>query len=188
MAVVGCPFLFAVGRADRAIHVENDQLRRPAGVHPVDPSPREIDQRGEVAVVGQPFRLEPPHLARRSCIPVQTATAHDGPHRRVERKPLGVVHVLVPGQPTEHRLAKQPLDQMSDVLAASRLGQDRSGHVGQSERVIQFAIGEQPGIRSDLAAVEFQLQATVEIDPQMRLSGFTRRVTRVWPVVMMVLH
>ncbi len=57
-----------------------------------------------------------------------------------------------------------------------------------SERVIQFAIGEQPGIRGDLAAVEFQLQATVKIDPQMRLSGFTRRVTRVLPVVMMVLH
>ena len=54
--------------------------------------------------------------------------------------------------------------------------------------MIQFAIGEQPGIRGDLAAVEFQLQATVEIDPQMRLSGFTHRVTRVLPVVIMVLH
>ena len=39
-----------------------------------------------------------------------------------------------------------------------------------------------------LGAVEFQLQAAVKIDPQMRLSGFTRRVIRVSPVVMMVLH
>jgi hypothetical protein len=36
--------------------------------------------------------------------------------------------------------------------------------------------------------VEFQLQAAVEIDPQLRLSGFTRRVKQVWLVVMMVLH
>jgi len=36
--------------------------------------------------------------------------------------------------------------------------------------------------------VKLQLQATVEIDPQMGSSGFTRRVTRGWPVVMMVIH
>ena len=115
-------------------------------MHPVDPSPREIDQRGEVAIVGQPFRLEPPHLARRRRLPVQTATVHDGPHRRVKRKPLGVVDILVAGQPTEHGLPKQPLDQVPDVLAASRLGQDPSGHAGQPKRVIQFALGEEAGI------------------------------------------
>ena len=85
-------------------------------------------------------------------------------------------------------MPKQPLDQVPDVLAASRLGQDRPGHAGQPKRVIQFAIDEEAGIRGDLAAVKFQLQAAVEIDPQMRLSGFTRRVTRVSPVAMMVLH
>jgi hypothetical protein len=36
--------------------------------------------------------------------------------------------------------------------------------------------------------VKFELQATVEIDPQMWLSGFTRLLTRVSPVAMMVLH
>jgi len=36
--------------------------------------------------------------------------------------------------------------------------------------------------------MEFKLEATVKFDPQMGLSGFTRRVTRGWPVVMMVLH
>ncbi len=54
--------------------------------------------------------------------------------------------------------------QVPDVLAASRLDQDRSGHAGQPQRVIQFAIGEQAGIRGDLAAVEFQFQATVNCD------------------------
>jgi len=36
--------------------------------------------------------------------------------------------------------------------------------------------------------MEFKLEATVEIDPQMGFSGFTRRVTRGAPIVMMVLH
>jgi hypothetical protein len=36
--------------------------------------------------------------------------------------------------------------------------------------------------------MEFELEATVEIDPQMRLSCFTRRVTRGSPALMIVLH
>jgi hypothetical protein len=36
--------------------------------------------------------------------------------------------------------------------------------------------------------MEFKLQATVEIDPQLEVSGVTRRVTPGWPIVMMVLH
>ena len=54
---------------------------------------------------------------------------------------------------------------MPDVLTALRLGQDRPGHAGQPERVIQFAIGEQAGVRGNLAAVKLQLQAAVEIYP-----------------------
>jgi hypothetical protein len=187
MIVVGAALLVATGRAFRRIHVKDDQLRRLTSMYAVDPSARENDQRGEVARARQPFRLETAHLAGRRRIPIETARVHDGPHRRVGRKPLGVVHVLVSGQPSEHRLPKQPLDHVADVLVASRLDQDRSGHAGQSERVIQFAIGEQSGIPGDLAAVKFQLQATVEIDPKMRPSGFTRWVIRVLLVVIMVL-
>jgi hypothetical protein len=36
--------------------------------------------------------------------------------------------------------------------------------------------------------MEFKLEATVEIDPQMGSAGFTRRVTRGRLVPMMVLH
>jgi hypothetical protein len=59
---------------------------------------------------------------------------------------------------------------------------------GEPDCMIQFAIGEQVGVRNDPAAAKLQLQVTVENDPQIRLSGFTRRETRVSPVVMMVLH
>jgi hypothetical protein len=145
-------------------------------MHPVDPRSGEIDEGGKVLLARQPFRLETRHLARRSRSTIQTARVHDRPHRRVERQPLGVVHVLVAGEAAEHRLAKQPPDQVPNDPAAPRLGQNRPGQVGQSERVIQFAIGEQAGVRGDLAAVEFQLQAAVEIDPQRPRIRLTHRV------------
>ena len=73
-------------------------------------------------------------------------------------------------------------------LPRRRSGQHRPAEIGQAENLVQLAIGQEPSIGGDLAAVEFQLQAAVEIDPQMGFSGFTRRVTRGSPVVMMVLH
>lgn len=60
--------------------------------------------------------------------------------------------------------------------AAPRLGQNRPGQIGQSERVIQFAKGEQAGVRGDPAAAEFQLQASVEIDSQSPWFRFTHWV------------
>ncbi len=47
--------------------------------------------------------------------------------------------------------------------------------------VPELAVCQQTGVGRDPASVKFQLQATVETDPQMRLSGFTRRVTRLHP-------
>jgi len=42
--------------------------------------------------------------------------------------------------------------------------------------MIQFPIREQTGIGRDVAAMEFQFQAAVEIDPKASLFRFTHRV------------
>ena len=54
--------------------------------------------------------------------------------------------------------------------------QNLSAQFGQFKRVIELAVGEQAGVRADLAAVKFQLQAAVEIDPKKRRFRFTHRV------------
>ncbi len=77
---------------------------------------------------------------------------------------------------------------MLAVPARARINEFIAGHQGQAESIFEFAIGQQPGVGSHSGTVELQLQAAVEIQPQMRLSGFTRRVTRVSSVEMMVLH
>jgi hypothetical protein len=70
----------------------------------VYPSPAQIGESDEVLTARQPFRLEAPDLARRCGPPGDSMTA-DGPaHRGIARQTLGVVHVLVSGKATEHRL------------------------------------------------------------------------------------
>ena len=63
VAVVGSALLFAMGRAERTVHVEHDQLRRVVVMNPVDPDARKVSERGKVLVGGKKLRLEAPHLS-----------------------------------------------------------------------------------------------------------------------------
>jgi hypothetical protein len=102
MAVVGAASLLAVGRAFARIHVEHNDLRRASRVHLVDPSSGQIGKSGEVLRMGQPFRLEAAHLARRSGGFLDRPVTDHPTHRRIAASLLGVIHVLVAGQSAEH--------------------------------------------------------------------------------------
>ncbi len=186
--VVGGALLITVGRALGTVHVEDDDLRFLAIMNPVDPESREVGQGRQVLLRCQPLRLEAPHLTGRGGTTIKALAVHDGSHRRVERQSLGIVDILIPGQTAIDRLPQQARQKVARVLAAPQVRQRRPTEVGQAENLVQLAVGQEPSVRGDLAAMEFQLRAAVKIDPHMRLSGWTRRVTRVSPVVMMVLH
>jgi hypothetical protein len=47
-----------------------------------------------------------------------------------------------------------------------RIGEGVGTRVGQSQLVVQLAIGEQPGIGRDRGAAKLQHQAAVEIEPR----------------------
>ncbi len=55
---------------------------------------------------------------------------------------------------------------MARVRATPQVRQRRPTQIGQAENLVQLAVGQEPSVRRDLAAMEFQLQAAVEIDPQ----------------------
>ena len=57
--------------------------------------------------------------------------------------------------------------------------QRRPTQIGQAENLVQLAVGQEPSVRRDPAAVEFQLQAAVETDPQRWEFGFTYRIRQV---------
>ena len=65
---------------------------------------------------------------------------------------------------------------MATVLAGARVRQSIGTCVGQAQRVIQFAISQQPGIGGDRGATKLEHQTPVEIEPQSVPVRFTRRV------------
>jgi hypothetical protein len=134
-------------------------------MHPVDPRARQIGQCRQVYLVGQPRGLEAAHLAGGGGALIQPAAIHHRAHRRIVRQTVGIVDILIAGEPAEHRLAEQPYQQMSGVLAAPTFCQHGPGQIGQAECVIQFAVGKQAGVRGDAATMEYQPQTAVEIEP-----------------------
>ena len=175
VAVPGRAFLLAVGRALRAIHVEDDPVRRPALMHPIDPGAGEIRERREVGLGGQPFGLEPPHLAGRGRRPAKPLPSHDGAHGGIAGEAVGVVHVFVAGEPAVDRLPQQAEQPVADVGPAPAFGESRRRRDGEAEGIVQLPVSEQAAVRGDLCPVELELDAAIEGDPQ-RLLRFTRRV------------
>ena len=64
---------------------------------------------------------------------------------------------------------------MTPVLPGTWIGEVFTGDLGEAQKVIEFSLGEQPGIRGDFGTVTFQLQTTVELQPQLPQIRFTRR-------------
>jgi len=91
---------------------------------------------------------------------------------------VGVIHILIACQTSEHRLAQQADQAMAAVLPGPRAGQRLGTPVAQAQRVIQLAIGQQPGIGGDRRTTKLQHQPPIEVEPQRALIRFTRRVCR----------
>ena len=165
-----------MGFTDAAVHIEHDRRVRPAPVHPIDPGAGQIGQCREVGLAGQPSGLETAHLAGRGGTTIQPAAVDHGTHRRIMRQAIGVVHILVAGETAEHGLTEEPGQQVAGILATAAFRQHRSGEISEAKRVIQFSVDQDAGIGGDAAAVEFQLQPTVEIDPENAVIRLTRWV------------
>jgi hypothetical protein len=176
MAIVGAAFLGAVRLADAAVHVQHDDALRLAGMHPIDPSAGQIGESREVRLARQPRGLKAGHLTGRSGLTIQPVATDHGAHRRIVRETVSIVHVLIPGQAAEHRLTQRAGQQVPGVHATTTFRQRRASKIGQSEGVIKLPVGEQTRVGGDPAAVEFQLQAAVERDPQSATIRFTRWV------------
>jgi hypothetical protein len=97
------------------------------------------------------------------------------------REPLGVIDVLVAGEPAVDRLPQQAGQLVADVLAASAFGESGRGRRGQAEDIVQLAVDEQAAIRGDPGGVKLELEAAVEGDPK-GLVRFTRHVRHSAPV------
>ena len=106
-----------------------------------------------------------------ACFPTDNPS-----HRRIMPQPLGVVDVLVAGQSPEDGLPQKTDKGMPAIPPRARIGEDIARHGAQTEGIVQFAVRQQSGIGGDAGAVELQLHAAVEIEPEGAIACFTRRV------------
>ena len=96
--------------------------------------------------------------------------AADNPaHRRIVPQTLGVVHVLISSETTEHGLPQQTDQRMAAVPTGARIGKSFDCHLGQSERVVKFAVRQQSRIGCDHGPAKLQHQAAVEIERESPL-------------------
>jgi hypothetical protein len=89
--------------------------------HPDDPGARQIRQHCQVALGRQPLGLEAAHLAARCRRTIEPLAVDDRPHGWITGEPLGVVDVLVSGEPPKHRSPKQSAQRVTPVLAAAAI-------------------------------------------------------------------
>ena len=90
---------------------------------------------------------------------------HDLAHDRIEGQAVGVIHILISGQPPEHRLPEQSVKPMDCVLAPSGVAQCCCRQVGQPECVIKLAHQQKATVGTELRAAKFHPHARVEIHP-----------------------
>ena len=148
-------------------------------MHTVDPLPGKIGKRGEVFLGDQNLRLEAPHLTGRGSLFRDSMAADDPPHDRVEADPIGIVHVVVPAEASENGLAELSNKTVATVLPTTGVREYVPGNLGQSDRIVQFPVRQQPSVGSDLGTVQLQSQSTVKIQPRNPIFRFTHRVNHV---------
>jgi len=140
--VVCGAFLRAVRRAHAAVDVEHQRRRRPPGLHAVDPAPGQVGEGGEVPLLGHRARLEAAHLARRRRVLRHRPATDDPAYRRITSEAVGVVHVLVAGEPPEHRLTQLSDQAVAPVPPGARIGEHLGCQRRKAERVVEFPEGE----------------------------------------------
>jgi hypothetical protein len=65
---------------------------------------------------------------------------------------------------------------MPAILAGPSVREAVAGHRGQAERLVEFPVGKQSGVRGDGRTAKLEHQPAVEIEPENLTSRFTRRV------------
>ncbi len=104
---------------------------------------------------------------------------HDNRVHLIAFQTLGIVHVIVPAKASENGLVELPDKTVATVLPTTGVGECVPGNLGQSDRIIQFPIRQQPGVGRDLGTVELKLETTVEIQPQNPCFPFTHRASHI---------
>jgi hypothetical protein len=102
-------------------------------------------------------------IRRRISANWERGTANDRAHRGVAGEPLGVIDILVAGEPIEHPLAEVPAQLVARVLATAAVEELRDRRAGAPEGVIQLAVSEQTASAPGMTAQDISIQKRIGI-------------------------
>src|SRR3984893_14413944 len=176
VAIADAVFLLAMRRADARIHVEQDTSRRTATMNAVDPFAGKISERRKVLFRREPARLKAAHLARRSRCIRGRLSADYPPHRGIMAQALSVVHIFISGKSPKYGLPQHPDQSMSAILARACVGERITRHRAEAQRIVQFPVSEQVCVGCNNRSAKLKHQSAVEIEPEIAIIRFTRRV------------
>lgn len=142
----------------------------------VDPAARHVRQRDEVLGGGEHLGLEPPHLARRGGLMIDGATTYDLTHHRIDGEIVGIVDVLVAGETTEDRLAREGDDAVQQVVTGPGVDEMLAYQLVKTHHVVQLTVEQQTAIRADRRAVKLDANPTIKIQPSALRLAITRKV------------
>ena len=143
VTIVRSSLLFAMGRADAAVHVENDHLRRMAVMNLVVHTPFMSTKASTFSsVANSSVSKRPIWLVEAACQPALPPTI-----QRAGSRPslLGVVHIVIAAKAPENGLAKLTRHAVPSVLAGTAILENTLGHLSQAD-IVKLPVGEQPGI------------------------------------------
>ena len=148
---------------------------RLGGMMAVDPVARRERERGKGLQRGEHLGLEAAHLARVRRLMIDGAPADDLTHHGIEGQPVGVIDVLVAGEPAEDGLTGKGEDAVRAVVTSARVLEVLAHQLMKAEHNVDLAIEQQAAIRSNLAAVELDPHAAIEIQPSVFGLAFGRK-------------
>jgi hypothetical protein len=127
-------------------------------------------------LLGQHFRLErlQARSQRRPTLPNLVGT--DQPEGRVSGEALGVVYILIPGQPAVDRLPQQVGQRQLDILAPPGIAQVAVYEFAQAETFVQLAHQNQATVGGHSRALKLDPQSGVERELKGPLLRLTHRL------------
>ena len=81
-------------------------------------------------------------------------------------------YIFVAGEASKDGSPQQSCQGVPAILSGACLGQNLARHVRQSERVVEFAVGQQAGVGGHDRAAKLQPQPAVEIEPDNTVIRF----------------
>ena len=162
VAVVGGLLLPTVDGTLRAVDIEDHAPGRRSRRRALNQFRIQVGESLIVPLLREDVCFEPMQRRREGDARLSALARGHHPKRRVLGQPLGVVGILVTGQPAVDRLAEEVRQRKLAVVPGAGIGEVPFDEAAQAELLVQLAREQQPGIGGHRDAPELDAKLGIE--------------------------